>query len=167
MSRAFLGAVSRFLSILVYMPTPPGWLNRLSHLRGTYRRSTSESVFVVFIGVMTICAAALSSVLLLQELRNRRDPAMIGILACAIPLMGTLGVVSYRRLRLHYKFDGGTLLALSGSERTLWSEPLAGLMSISCTYPIYGTMSMFLIWHHRKRRVEVFGSLYAALNADT
>jgi hypothetical protein len=166
MNRAVLGVVSGLLSLFGFMPTPPGWLRRLPHLHGTYRRSTFDRAFTVLMSVMVMCIAAFDSGLLIHEFRNRHDPATMGILGFAAPVLGTLGVMLYRRSGLHYKFDGGTLLALSGSERTLWAEPLVGLMTILCT-SYRGTMSMLLIWPDRKRRVEVFDSLYAALNADT
>jgi len=166
MNRAVLGAFSGLLSLFGFMPAPPGWLRRLPHLHGTYRRSTFDRTFTVVMGVMVMCIAAFASGLLFHEYRNRHDPVMMGVLGIVTPVLGTLGVMLYRRSGLHYKFDGGTLLALSGSERTLWAEPLVGLMSISCAN-YRGTMSMLLIWPDRKRRVEVFDSLYTALNADT
>ena len=164
MNRTVLGAVTGLLSTLGYMPTPAGLLGRLPHLHGTYRRSPSDRIFHLIFSIALMCFSAFLMGLVIYELRNRHDLTMIAVLGFAICAFSALAVLLYRRAGMHYQFNGGTLTALSTSGRALWTEPLVGLRSISCT-SYRGRTNMLLIWPDRKRRVEVFDSLSTALGA--
>lgn len=77
--------------------------------------------------------------------------------------IAAMGLSLLRGNRVWYRFSGGSVSALTGRGKVLWQEDLAALKEVLYTR---GRINSFitLVWADRRRRVELYASLFRELN---
>jgi hypothetical protein len=145
-----------------YVPTGNPWRDRLLILSGEFRRSTSDKIWrYTMEGSITMMGALLFGSICRQYLRTGSGGWLFPCVVSIVVVASAFYALS--RNGIWYKFQRGSLSAFSASGKLLWHEDLAGLKEVLCTRG-RGIVLMTLVWPDRKRRMELYASLEAALS---
>jgi hypothetical protein len=159
-------AVIRSLVISVaalfgYRRTGRDWAKRLPKLNGRFRRSAVEIFNRLFL--VSIALGCVASITFVDLSKTRpsdlRDPFVLSMMAVLIALCGYV----IWPLGQSYLFKNGTLSCVWWTGRVAWCEDLSGLEYVTCSGG-GGFTYMLLKWPTRRRRIELLGSLSAALS---
>lgn len=143
-----------------YSPSSAAWRDQLSRVSGDFRRSVRDLGILIFIETMVIGAGASLAIASLWGNAMGQDAPFFGGMSVVLVALG-LYLVS--RNSIWYRFAGGSITALRGRAKVLWSENLADL-----EYVVYtkGQLNSFLTlhWPRRRRRIELYTSLRRELS---
>jgi hypothetical protein len=160
--------LARILTVVAsglgYVPPSKDWIPKLQALRGEFRRSASSTALLVLISGMCIIGGAVIGITELGSYHALRRPDPV-LLAMSLALV-TLGTgLTWRLFGVKYRFDGGKLTCVSRSGSVRWAENLGGITSVTCT-AYRGQRSMTILWPDHRRSIEIYDSLWNALNTN-
>jgi hypothetical protein len=115
---------------------------------------------LIFIETMVIGAGASLAIASLWGNSMGQDAPFFGGMSVVLV---ALGLYLISRNGIWYRFAGGSITALRGRSKVLWSENLVDLKYVVYTK---GQRNPFLTlrWPHRKRRIELYTSLRRELS---
>jgi hypothetical protein len=93
---------------------------------------------------------------------RRKDPASLCAGAVGVLIIGA-GFYLLSRIGTYYKFEGGSVSAMSGSGKLQWRADLTALTDVRLRAGRYETW-LTLRWPDHKRTVVLFDSLRKALS---
>ena len=158
--RPYQRALIGLASAAGYSPPPAAWRDQLIRLNGEFRRSAQDLGILVFIETIVIGAGVSLAVASFWGDSLGQDSPFFGGMAVVLVALG-LYLVS--RNRTWYRLADGSITALRGRGKVLWSENLADLQYVVYTK---GQLNPFLTlhWPHRRRRIELYSSLLRELS---
>jgi hypothetical protein len=161
------GRASRLLaSAFGYRHVARDWPERLLHLRGRFRRSTSENL--VRVATAAFAWSVIAYVIVVETSEpggmDLRDPVLLAamalLLAASVYVVWTLG--------RSYVFENGELRCMSWRGAVLWREDLRGLEHVTCgtngAIALFTNTWLILTWPGHRRRIELFAALDSALS---
>jgi hypothetical protein len=154
-----------FQAARVFGFVPPGkqWVGRLQSLNGEFHRSAFRSAYLVAVSVLGVFGGVLIGFGELRSVHGLQEPNPV-LIALSIILIA-LGTFLPLRLGVRYVFNHGALSCISASGRLKWREDLRDLKYVTCS-SFRGSTSMTLVWEGRRRRIEVYDSLWRALTHE-
>jgi len=142
------------------------WLRRLRALQGDFRPPPR---YLLLVQLLTALIIGMGAFILFKAWHRYQYTHGFGNLIFGAAFGGTavaLGLYQQRRAACGYRFDAGQIRYTSGVGRVLWSEDLATLQRIE-TGPMRkdGPDYLLLHWSARTRRIDLLGTMKAALAA--
>jgi len=141
------------------------WVAAISGLCGSFQRVGFQQGYYLFMmTVVTGVAVVMGGFVIQQYWQSGSGRDAIG-LASYCGFFVLLLYYLFGRLSLRYVFAGGTVRAFNTWGKQLWSEDLTGLTDIAFVSG-RGANGLKLIWPNRKRTLERFSSMDAAVEAS-
>jgi hypothetical protein len=158
--------ITRILTVVAsglgFVPPGKDWIPRLQGLRGEFRRSASSTALLVLVSVMCFSAGTIIGITELGPYHGLRSRNPV-LLAMALILLTLAAEFFVRRFGIKYVFEAGMLSCVSRAGAVRWAEDLRGIKSLTCT-AYRGQRSMTILWSDHRRSIELYDSLWNALN---
>lgn len=150
-----------------FTPTGAHWVERIKHVRGEFRPSTTENALRWFVLGLCVFACALLSFASIRDFRADfpTDAAWFDAMGAVIFLILLVMLVYWPWRR--YIFENGSVRCIWANGHEFWREDLAGLQDIICTTSWQsGVTWMKLRWADHSRRVQLYDSLRNVLDSS-
>jgi hypothetical protein len=143
------------------------WLQRLRALHGEFRPPPRYLLLVQLLAALII---GMGAFILFKAWQRYQYTHALGSLIFGAAFGGSAVAVGYyqqRRAACGYRFEGGRICFISGVGRVLWAEDLATLERVEVgRLRADGPDYLLLHWLGRSRRIDLLGSMKAALAAS-